>query len=69
MGIAIQRTRAAKILRFYALLYALAQYCAMGGDAPHQPAPKFRPRIQGDDFKDERIFASRSARALRAASA
>jgi hypothetical protein len=28
-----------------------------------------RPEIQGDDFKDERIFASRPARALRAARA
>src|ERR1700682_1016820 len=43
--------------------------CAIGGDAPHQPAPKFRPRIQGDDVKDERIFISSSARPLRAASA
>jgi hypothetical protein len=43
--------------------------CAIGGDAPHQPAPKFRPRIQGGYFKDERICASSSARALRAASA
>ena len=36
---------------------------------PHQRAQKFRPRIQGDGFKDKRVFVSSSARTLRAASA
>src|ERR1700731_4531635 len=39
---------------------SLTNHPSISADAPHQPAPKFRPRIQGDDVKDERIFVSSS---------